>query len=437
MNRKQIIDNIRTKHGIESLNPMQQQMLELRHPAAVLIAPTGSGKTLAFAANLLANIDNPNGSVQAVVLAPSRELAIQIHDVVRPIASGLKTTLLYGGHRMSDELPSLTPVPDIIIATPGRLLDHLQRGTLSIESAHTLVLDEYDKSLELGFAEEMRRIVRRIRRPERVVLTSATELQELPPYMPVSNPLVLRAQQSSHPAKRTQVVEISSPDRDKAATLVQLLKSLDNDKVILFVNHRESAERLHTILKKEGFPAGLYHGGLEQMDRDNALTLLHNGTTPILVSTDLGSRGIDVEGVGSVIHYHLPPNAESWTHRNGRTARMNAQGTVYVITSESDNIPEYVVADRSWVPTGHSDNPIESTTATLHINAGKKEKISKGDIVGFLLAHTPLTAAAIGSITLRDHNALVAVDKSLANDIVQICAPHKLKGKRVKISLLR
>lgn len=436
MNRKQIIDNIRLRHGIDSLNPMQQQMLELHHPAAVLIAPTGSGKTLAFAANMLAAIARPNGSVQALVLAPSRELAIQIFDVIRPIATGLKTTVLYGGHRMADEQASLSPLPDIIVATPGRLLDHLQRGTLSIENVSILVLDEYDKSLELGFAEEMRKIVRRIRRPARVVLTSATELQELPPYMPVSDPIVLRAQQSSHPAKRTQIVEIESPDRDKAATLVQLLRSLPNGKVIVFVNHRESAERLHTILSREGLPAGLYHGGLEQMDRDNALTLLHNGTTPILVSTDLGSRGIDVEGVDSVVHYHLPPSAESWTHRNGRTARMNASGTVYVITSESDNRPEYLVADRSWVPSGQSTDPILSTTATLHINAGKKEKISKGDIVGFLLAHTPLTAAAIGNITLRDHNALVAVPKESADEVVRLCSPHKLKGKRVRISLL-
>lgn len=436
MDHKQIVHNIQSRHDIDRLNSMQRQMLELRHPAAVLIAPTGSGKTLAFAANLLAAMHTANGSAQAVILAPSRELVLQIHDVVRPIATGLKTTVLYGGHRMSDEIPSLTPLPDIIVATPGRLLDHLQRGTLSIENVRILVLDEYDKSLEMGFAEEMNRIVRRMRHLDRVLLTSATELAELPPYMPVSDPIVLRSQHCSHPAKRTQIVEISSPERDKASTLVQLLKSLPNDKVIVFVNHRESAERIHSILKREGIPAGLYHGGLEQMDRDNALTLLHNGSTPVLVSTDLGSRGIDVEGVGSVIHYHLPPSAESWTHRNGRTARMNAQGTVYVITSEGENVPEYVVTDRSWVPSGDSTDPITASTATLHINAGKKEKISKGDIVGYILAHTSLQPQSIGNITLRDHNALVAVPLHAANEVVQLCSPHKLKGKRVKISQL-
>lgn len=436
MDHKLIIKNIESRHGIEKLNPMQQQMLELNHPAAVLIAPTGSGKTLAFAANLLSALHSSNGKVQGVILAPSRELVLQIYDVIRPIASGFKTTVLYGGHRVLDEISSLTPTPDIIIATPGRLLDHLQRGTLSIEHTRVLILDEYDKSLELGFAEEMSRIVRRIRRPERVILTSATELAELPQYMPVSNPVVIRAQQSSHPAKCTQIVEITSPERDKAATLIQLLHSLPDGKVIVFVNHRESAERVYSILCKEGIPAGLYHGGLEQMDRDNALTMLHNGTTPVLVSTDLGSRGIDVEGVSSVVHYHLPPTAESWTHRNGRTARMNAQGTVYVITSDGENIPEYVVTDRTWVPTGSNPNPITASMSTLYINAGKKEKISKGDIVGYLLAHTSLSAQEIGTITLRDHNALVAVPRQYAQNIIEQCSPNKLKGKRVKISVL-
>lgn len=436
MDSKLITKNIELRHGIGQLNAMQQQMLNLRHPAAVLIAPTGSGKTLAFAANLLSALHSPNGTVQGVILAPSRELVLQIYDVVRPIASGFKTTVLYGGHRVLDEISSLTPIPDIIIATPGRLLDHLQRGTISIEQTCVLILDEYDKSLEMGFAEEMSRIVRRIRRPERVILTSATELAELPQYMPVSNPVVIRAQQSSHPAKRTQIVEITSPERDKADTLIRLLHSLPNGKVIVFVNHRESAERIHSILRKEGFPVGLYHGGLEQMDRDNALTLLHNGTTPILVSTDLGSRGIDVEGVSSVVHYHMPPSTESWTHRNGRTARMNAQGTVYVITSEGENMPDYVVADRTWVPTGSNPSPITTSMCTLYINAGKKEKISKGDIVGYLLAHSSLSAQEIGTITLRDHNALVAVPKQYAQDIIEQCSPNKLKGKRVKISIL-
>ena len=437
MDTKTITQNIKLRHGIDKLNPMQQQMLSLKHPAAVLIAPTGSGKTLAFAANMLAAMHKPCGAVQTIILAPSRELVLQIHEVIRPIASGFKTTVLYGGHRMLDEISSLTPIPDIIIATPGRLLDHLQRGTLNIKHTRILVLDEYDKSLEMGFAEEMSRIVRRILRPERIILTSATELGNLPTSLPVNDPIVIKAQQTTHPAKRTQIVEVPSPERDKANTLVQLLHSLPNDKVIVFVNHRESAERVHTILKRQGIPAGLYHGGLEQMDRDNALTLLHNGTTPILVSTDLGSRGIDVQGVGSVIHYHMPPSAESWTHRNGRTARINNEGTVYVITAEGENRPEYVTTDRSWIPTGQSSDPITASMATLHINAGKKEKISKGDIVGFLLSHTALYPQSIGTITLRDHNALVAVPKNSVNDILQLCIPHKLKGKKIRISILR
>ncbi len=436
MDKKLIESNIKRKLGIDSLNDMQRQMLVLNEPAAILIAPTGSGKTLAFAANMLSAMKAPCGCVQGVVIAPARELVIQIGEVIRPIATGYKTTVLYGGHSMLDETRSLTPVPDIVVATPGRLLDHLQRGTLNIEKAGITVLDEYDKSLELGFADEMKKIFRRINRPGRIILTSATRLDTLPAYMPVKRPAVIEARTSCHPAQRTQVVEVESPAKDKADTLVSLLHALPDGKVIVFVNHRESAERVYNILRNASLPAGLYHGGLDQQDRDTAITLLNNGTTPVLVSTDLGSRGLDVDGVNAVIHYHMPTSAESWTHRNGRTARMGATGTVYVITSENDNIPDYISIDRNYIPTGQNPAPITAHKATIYINAGKKEKISKGDVAGFLMAHTSLSAQQIGPISLRDHAVLVAIPATNASETLELCAIHKLKGKRVRLSIM-
>lgn len=437
MDKKLITDNIRRKLGIERLNDMQQQLLAFNEPTALLIAPTGSGKTLAFASNMLSAMTSPSGSVQALILAPSRELAMQINEVVRPIATGYKTTVLYGGHSMLDETKSLTPAPDIIIATPGRLLDHIQRHNIDISGVKILIIDEYDKCLELGFSDEMQRIVKRIKSPQRIILTSATRLEELPSYLPVRNPVTIMAQTTTHPAKRTQVVEVVSPAKDKADTLVELLRSLPNGKVIVFVNHRESAERVFNILKRNHLPAGLYHGGLEQLDRDTAITLLNNDTTPILVSTDLGSRGIDIDDVSEVIHYHLPPSAESWTHRNGRTARMGATGTVYVLTAEGENIPEYMTFDRSYVPTGISTNPITAGTETIYINAGKKEKISKGDIAGYIMAHTQLESQQVGPITIRDHASLVAVPAGKAAITIDACSPHKLKGKKVRLSVKR
>ena len=207
--------------------------------------------------------------------------------------------------------------------------------------------------------------------------------------------------------------------------------------MIVFANHRESVERIHAALRKAGLPAGLYHGGLEQNERENAVELLNNGTTPILVSTDLGSRGLDIAELSAVVHYHLPPTVEAWTHRNGRTARQDANGEVYVITTEDENIPDYVEWDRDYVPQGHSANPIETSTATLYFNVGKKEKISRGDIVGFLIAKGGLEAGQIGRIALRDHCALVAVPRSEAKRLIKDLAPERIKNTRAKITLMQ
>ncbi|MDE5750791.1 MAG: DbpA RNA binding domain-containing protein, partial [Duncaniella sp.] len=365
-------------------------------------------------------------------------LVMQIAEVVRPVAAGYKTVAFYGGHSMQEETASLAVTPDIIVATPGRLLDHLRRGGLDIATASTLVLDEYDKSLELGFADEMKRIVRRLGTLSLVILTSATPLAELPDYLSAELPreTVDFSPSTEAPRRRMQVVRVESPSRDKLQTLTDLLHSLPNGKVMVFANHRESAERIYEALHRAGLPVGLYHGGLDQNDRENAIVRLANGSTPILVSTDLGARGLDIPELSAVIHYHIPVSEQAWTHRNGRTARQEAKGDIYVITSEGDDIPHYITTDRDYAPTGHSTDPIRSDTATLYLNVGKKEKISKGDIVGYLIAKGGLTAPEIGPITLRDHASLVAVPASKARDLLRLLAPEKIKNTRAKITLL-
>ncbi len=437
MKQQDIISAISTRLGHSELNEMQLRMTQL--PARgtfTLLAPTGSGKTIAFAIPLLKSLTQSAGRVQAVVIAPSRELVLQIADVIRPIAAGLKTVAFYGGHNMKEEINSLSVTPDIIVATPGRLLDHINRGTLDLGTVTTLVLDEYDKALELGFADEMKKVCRRLTGLRLVILTSATPLPTLPDYLPASATATIDFSKTDSPRQRMQIVKVESPSRDKLDTLIDLLRSLPKGRVIVFANHRESVERIHSALRKASLPAGLYHGGLDQNDRENAISLLANGSTPILVSTDLGSRGLDIPQLSAVIHYHLPVSPEAWTHRNGRTARQSAGGDVYVIISEGEDIPEYLNFDREYVPTGHNDDPIRSETATLYFNVGKKEKISKGDIVGFLIAQGGLSAGNIGNITLRDHSALVAVPRSFLNDpaVISRLNSSRIKNTRAKIS---
>ena len=439
MKQSVILENISSRLGISELNPMQKEMMSSQARDVVLLSPTGSGKTLAFTIAMLQSLVQPKGEVQAVVIAPSRELVMQIYRVVREVATGYKTVAFYGGHSMTDEKNSLNPVPDIIIATPGRLLDHINRKLVDLYNTKVLVLDEYDKALELGFHDEMRKILRVMPNLSRTILTSATRLDDRSPeFMKVKSPAVLDfLSAAAKPRERMSVVQVESPARDKVETLVDLLRSLPNGRVIVFVNHRESASRLFEHLKKAGLPVGVYHGALDQVDREKAIDLLNNGTTPVLVSTDLGARGLDIEEVKSIIHYHMPLTEETWTHRNGRTARVNATGTIYVITSEADNIPEYMVFDRSYVPTGKSSDPIRADRATLYFNAGKKEKISRGDIAGFLMKTGGLLADEVGRIIVRDHSAIAAIPAAKADMVLRLVFPEKIKGKRVKISLLR
>lgn len=435
---------VKSKLGIRQLNPMQLLCAESSlSPFTMLLAPTGSGKTLAFTIAALRAMKRPGGGVQCVVITPSRELAMQVGEVMRRVAEGYKTVTFYGGHSMREEVQSLAVLPDIIVATPGRLLDHLKRDTLTLDAVRVLVLDEWDKTLQLGFADEMRRICRRIQpRPASVLLTSATAVTDIPEWLPVKGaPEVLdfREDASIVPerAPKVDVVEVPSASVDKLASVADLLMTMPDSRVIVFVNHRESVERVATGLRKAGIPVGIYHGALDQLDRQNALELLANGTTPVLVATDLGARGLDIEGLDAVVHYHLPLTEDAWTHRNGRTGRMGAAGTVYVITSEKDSLGDFIRFDRSFTPNPPADAAWHATTSTLHINAGKKDKISRGDIVGFLIAKGGLTADEIGRISLSDHQALVAVPAAKAREVVVALKPHKLKNKRVLVTQLK
>lgn len=433
---KEILKTIGERHGVEQLNPMQKAVADAKAGRIILLAPTGSGKTLAFTVPMVQRLSHEADGVQAVIIAPTRELVIQIAEVVRPVAKGYKTVSLYGGHPMQDEVNSLAPLPDIIVATPGRLLDHLLRGTVDITPASQLVLDEYDKSLELGFHDQMRRIVRRAGRLRYVMLTSATPLAEMPDFIDLSQAKVLDfSAKAQAPRLRMEVALVRSEDKDKLQSLLRLLRSLPDGKTMVFVNHRESAERVYNFLRGQELPAGLYHGGLDQLRRELAVDMLNNGTTPILVTTDLASRGLDVEAVRSVVHYHMPVSPESWTHRNGRTARVDARGYVYLLASEGEKIPDYVDYDYEYVPDDVNPDPIRSSTATIYLNAGKKEKLSRGDIVGFLAKQAGLEGAEIGKINLMDHQAVVAVPRAKATAVTDAFASAKIKNQRVKATL--
>ncbi len=441
MKESEILQRLRDRIGIEQLNEMQETVNRRSQEGGdiVLLSPTGTGKTVAYLMPVLKALKGDNGTVQCAIIAPSRELVQQIDGVARAIATGLKITCCYGGHNMADEKNSLSATPAIIISTPGRLLDHINRGNVDVATVRLLVLDEFDKSLELGFHDEMSKIVKRMPRLARRILTSATMIAEMPDFLRLNRPVELNfLDQKQLLDLRLKVWQVASPSKDKLETLLQLLNNIAGERTIVFANYRESVERICDFLLSHNVPVGMYHGGLEQIDREKAVALFNNGSCRILVTTDLAARGLDIDDVQNIVHYHLPTSAEVYTHRNGRTARVDATGNVYVITGPEEKLPDYIRIDEERQL---DDSATTATTApdmaSLYFNAGKKEKISRGDIVGFLLKNSNLSASEIGVIDLHDHYAIVAIAASKANAVLQQIATLKIKNKRLKITLIK
>lgn len=438
MKEKEILSNIKERLGIESLNEMQRAMIDssAEQGDIVLLSPTGSGKTLAFLIPLLKELHHPGGKLQAVIIAPSRELVIQIDGIVRAIASQHKVTCCYGGHSVADERQSLAVVPSIIVSTPGRLLDHINRNHIDVYSTRLLVLDEFDKSLELGFHDEMQRILRRMPNIARRILTSATMIDEFPAFLRLHRERIVNfLADKKELDSRLTVWSVRSDAKDKLQAALSLLQSITPGRTIIFANHRESAERIHGFLVQKGVSAGLYHGGLDQQEREVAITLFNNGTNLVLVTTDLGARGLDIADVVSIIHYHLPQSREIYTHRNGRTARVAANGNVYVLLAPDEKVPEFITFnDELTLDNDNTSAELKSQVASIHFNAGKKEKISRGDIVGFIANNGGITAQEIGTISLHDHYAIVAVPRAKVDDILSRITRLKIKNKRVRIT---
>lgn len=406
----------------------------------ILVAPTGSGKTVAFTLPMLKWLNPPTGRVQAIIIAPSRELVIQIAGVVRELASGFKVTALYGGHNVEDEVNTLSVTPDIIVATPGRLLDHLKRGNVDPTPTRILILDEYDKSLELGFEDDMRKIFNRLKNVSRLILTSATNSTILPSFLKLENPLELDFSQDSSEVRHRMKIYKVDTDKDKLESLLTLLRSITDgdipERTIIFVNHRESAVRVAEFLKKHHVACALYHGELDQFQREDAISMFNNGSAPILIATDLAARGLDIKGVSNIIHYHQPLTPETYTHRNGRTARVDATGDIYVLTGPDEELKPFVSIDGTYRLNPDAQSALKSDKATIRISAGRKEKLSKGDIVGFLCKEGDLEAHEIGNITLSDHHSLVAVPSSKAKNLIKKLEPKKIKGNRRKLTHL-
>jgi superfamily II DNA/RNA helicase len=401
------------------------------HTNTILLSPTGTGKTLAFSLPLLDSLDPESNEIQALILVPSRELAIQIEQVIRSMGSGYKVNAVYGGRPMSKDKIELKHVPAILIGTPGRISDHFSNDRFSKKYIKTIILDEFDKSLEVGFEYEMRGIINELPSISKRILTSATQGVEIPDFVRLDKPETVNYLGIS--VSKLKVKTVISPAKNKLNTLLHLLNHIGSQQGIIFCNLKDSIQKVSSFLESKNISHGCFNGGMEQKDRERSLIKFRNGTNQILIATDLAARGIDIPEMNYIIHFQLPLSKEEFTHRNGRTARVSAKGTAYVLKWKEERLPEFI-----------GTPPIEDISKqslrkpvfweTLFISGGRKDKISKGDIAGMFFKLGKLTKDQLGIIELKQDCAFVAVPATIADQLVENLNNTRLKKKKVRVT---
>ena len=429
--------DILKKLGIEALNPMQKEAMAMinANPDTILLSPTGTGKTLAFLLPVMSNLNDELEAVQALILVPSRELAIQIEQVIREMGSGYKVNAVYGGRASNKDKAELKTPPAILVGTPGRVADHLRRGTFTTDHLTTLVLDEFDKSLETGFEGEMTEIVEALPHLTKKVLTSATDQVDIPYFVGVRNPKKINY--LGAPSKQLTLKSVESPRDETLETLVQLIRYIGDANGIIFCNFKDTIQEVSTYLRRNQVSHATFYGGLEQQDRERSLIKFRNGSSRILLATDLAARGIDVPEIDFIIHYQIPHKLEEFTHRNGRTARMHSNGTAYIIKWEERELPEFITGATPLVLPANPAPVKKSEWTTLFISGGRKDKISKGDIAGLFFKQGGLKKNELGVIELKQDCAFVAVPSKKAGDLVLDLNNSRLKKKKVRISTIK
>lgn len=434
-----MIQKILSHFNIGSLNPMQVASLEAAKTGAdvVLLSPTGSGKTLGFLLPILQWLEKDRFGVQALIVVPSRELALQTEQVFKQMSTGFKVNCCYGGHALKVEKNNLTQPPAVLVGTPGRLAYHIRNHNVDASGIHSLVLDEFDKALEFGFQEEMSFITFHLKNLRQRMLTSATPMSEIPDFAGVLQPVVLNFLEENSPIlSGLKLKYLRATDTDKLQLLFKLICSLQNKPTLVFCNHRDAVERISGLLAEQGLAHGVFHGGMDQEHRERALIKFRNGTFRMLISTDLASRGLDIPEIEAVIHYQLPHTEEVFTHRNGRTARMHADGTAWLLLASEDHLPPFLTTEPvlETLPDKVS-LPLNAPWRTLYIGAGKKDKINKMDIVGMLLQKGKLAKEELGRIEVLDNSAYAAVQSNKIEALLARIKEEKIKNKKVKIGI--
>lgn len=432
-----MIENALKRLNIPALNEMQESSVKAAKAGrdVLLIAPTGSGKTLAFLLPVISNLKPDVKGVQTLILVPSRELALQIEQVFRQMGTPFKVNCCYGGHAVRIEKNNLAHPPAVLIGTPGRIAYHLERHNFDESFIETLVLDEFDKALEFGFEADMSYIIGSLLSLKQRILTSATKMEEIPAFVKLNKPAEVDFSKNIQNKPDLKLKKVMAPAADKLEVLFKLLSKIGSKNTLVFCNHRETVDRISDLLFEQGLGHDVFHGGMEQFDREKALLKFRNGSHKILVTTDLAARGLDIPEVEYIVHYQLPYTEDAYIHRNGRTARMNAKGTAYAVLTEEENykylpddIEEEILSDKYKLPEA-------SDWVTLYLAHGKKDKINKIDIVGLFLQKGGLLKDDLGLIEVKDTTSYIAVKRDKVEKLLKVLSGEKIKGKKLKLEI--
>lgn len=428
---------------IEAVNEMQQRaIVHCRGGRSmILLSPTGTGKTLAYLLPLLERIEGCNGrDVQALVIVPTRELAKQVNEVWRSMRVPYQMVALYGGRPVEQEAAMFAgAMPLVVVGTPGRLTDHIKRKTFVTDACSLVVIDEFDKCLEMGFCEEMEALLAMLPAVEVRYLLSATDAAEIPLFAGADygEPIDFRAS-GAQPHARTSFYSVTTSADERLQSLFRLLCSFNGEPAIVFCNFRESVDEVRAYLAKNGLRCAAYHGAMEQKDRELALYKFTASCANVLVSTDIAARGLDIKDVKHVVHYQRAMSADIFTHRNGRTARWEADGSVYMIAFEGKELPDYVPNTlMEYELPKRSVLPQSAQWAALYVGKGKRDKISRGDLAGFFMKKGGLRADEVGVIMVFDRYSYVAVKMNKMREVLKAVAGEKIKGIKTIIEPVR
>jgi ATP-independent RNA helicase DbpA len=437
--------------GYTEMTPIQAAALPAALAGKDLIAQakTGSGKTAAFALALLANLNPRRFAVQALVLCPTRELADQVAIEIRRLAraeENIKVVTLCGGTPLRGQRITLEHGAHIAVGTPGRVMDHLERGYLNLEALNTPVLDEADRMLDMGFFNDMATVIQQCPKRRQTLLFSATypEGIEMLATQFMRDPLQIKVE-SQHVESLIEQRFYEVTRQNRLDTVTQLLNHFRPVSTLAFCNTRQQCNDLVTLLQEQGFVALVLHGDLEQRERDQVLAQFANRSCSVLVATDVASRGLDITQLEAVINVDITPDAEIHIHRIGRTGRAGESGLALNLVSMNEmgsvgRIEQYQNCESVWHkvddlhPTGNG--PLYPPMVTLQIQGGRKEKIRPGDVLGALTADAGYSREQIGKINVTEFTTFVAVQREIAHEAMQKLNAGKVKGKSVRVRLL-